>query len=232
MLGDLGQDPVQLVVLPPLRQRRRGRGSSVPVTSASTQPPTGCGTLRASRVAVRRSTSSAAGRPGPRRWMERRRTGRVPANSRPSPSAMVTPSSSRSSPAAQVLASTWSRAQGRRCGGVQAPPDARVRHPLLHRRTDRPDREGSAGATGGRDARSSTSDAVTRAPARSRSWTPRASSGLVWRTERSARRTRSRGRPVPGPSRAVGPRRDPAGRRRRRRRGSGARTSRCRGTSR
>ena len=44
--------------------------------------------------------------------------------------------------------------------------------------------------TGSRSARSSTSEAVRRRPARSISWATTPSTGLVWRSERSARRTR------------------------------------------
>ena len=44
--------------------------------------------------------------------------------------------------------------------------------------------------TGSRSARSSTSEAVRRRPARSMSWATTPSTGLVWRSERSARRTR------------------------------------------
>ena len=130
--------------------------------------------MRPARSIARLSTSS---------------TGRTPSNSRWPSSVIVTPTSTRSRPAFHVPASRSASLYGARCSASRP-----QRMPLSATQSRMRARSSSSSRkrrrTGSRSARSSTSEAVRRRPARSISWATTPSTGLVWRSERSARRTR------------------------------------------
>ena len=130
--------------------------------------------MRPARSMARLSTSS---------------TGRTPSNRRWPSSVIVTPTSTRSRPDRHVPAAMSSSLYGARCSASRP-----QRMPLSATQSRMRARSSSSNRkrrrTGSRSARSSTSEAVRRRPARSMSWATTPSTGLVWRSERSARRTR------------------------------------------
>ena len=124
-------------------------------------------------------------------------SGSTRSNSRCSSSVIATPSSSRSSPVRHVPLGRTSSLNGARwaASSPQRMPLARTHSSICPSlSSSKPKRR----RTGSRPARSSTCEAVRRSPASSSRRAATPSTGLVWRSERSARRTRrSDSSPVP-----------------------------------
>ena len=140
-----------------------------------------------SKAECNRSTSSARRPASSMSPLSTSSSGRVPANSRSSSSAIATPSRTRSSPVRQVLASMRPSSKAWRCWASKP-------HRTLDSRTHCSMRARSSSAkrnrrrTGSRPARSSTWLTVMRAVARSSTSARTPMTGLVWRRERSASR--------------------------------------------
>ena len=186
-----------LFVLPGFVAVPKRPALAVPAASALAHPCAVCGPASSSRVtcqAVR--PARPAGRPGRCRRWRGRRTGSVPPKSR---------SSSRHGHPEQEPVDAG--APGAGFDAVEFPgsavgPSRPQRTPVPANQRSTRERASwwcrgrSAGDTGSREAKSSTSDAVTLLPASSSRWAATASSGLVWRSERSASRARSSGAPA------------------------------------
>ena len=145
-------------------------------------------TDRRTRRGAGRGTPPCA-RPGRCRRCRRRPAGSAPSNRRWRSSAMVTPRRMRSRPelprVGSRCSSSWKELPVR---GVEAPPDARVRRPTPRDGTDRRRRSWKRRRTGSRPARSSTSVAVNPRRRQLEHLGQHPMTGLVWRSERSARR--------------------------------------------
>ncbi len=119
-------------------------------------------------------------------------SGSTPPNRRCCASVIVTPTSTRSRPARQVPVGSASSLNGARCAASRP-----QRIPLSATQSCRRARLSSSRRkrrrTGSRSARSSSCDAVTRCSARSIRAATTPSTGLVWRSDRSASRTRRSG---------------------------------------
>ena len=212
----------------PRRARARRRGPSASSTTSSQQPlraPSAASGSRAARVSAsargrqrlrplrhglrhRCSASTAAVQPvdqlreaarrGRSRRSRRRRAAarRRTAAARPRSSSRRPargPARSRHVPGGQLL-----ELERRAVLGVQAPADAARRRPSPRAARSSSSSSRKRRRTGSRSARSSTCEAVSRCPASSSSRATTPSTGLVWRSERSASRTRRSGGRIAG----------------------------------
>ena len=176
-------------------QASRGAGSvsaSAASASAAAASAIGCVRASASTATCTRSISSASRPTRSIAPLSTSSSGSTRSNSRCPSSDIVTPSSSRSSPARQVPFGSVPSLNGARwsASSPQRMPLARTHSSSrAMSSSSRPKRR----RTGSRSTRSSTCEAVSRSPASSsrRATTP--SSGLVWRSDRSASRTRRSG---------------------------------------
>ena len=163
--------------------------ASAAAAIAATHESIGWAALSASNASCSRSISSAKRPARSIAPLSTSSSGSTPLNSCGSSSVSATPTSTRSRPARQVPAASESSLNGARCcaSRPQRIPVAAT-HSCIRARSSSSKRKRRR--TGSRSARSSTWEAVSRLSARSirRATTP--STGLVWRSARSASLTR------------------------------------------
>ena len=166
--------------------------ASAAFASAVAHALIGFGAARAATAAESRSSSSAKRPARSIAPLSTSSSGSTPANSRWSSSVIVTPSSRRSRPARQVPVARAPSLKGSRCAASspQRMPLARTHSSIRPRSSSS---RSKRRRTGSRSARSSTCEAVRRPSASSTSRATTPSTGFVWRSERSANRTRRSG---------------------------------------
>ena len=191
---DVVEQPLQLGALPGVARRGRGRARRRRAASASAHASTVCGRLQ--RVERRAAAGRPARRSGRRGRSPRSRRRRAAARRR---TAAGRPrSSSRRAAAgrarrARCRLGSASSLNGARCAASSPQRMPLARDPLLAAARGRRRRAGSAGgpARGRRGRAPARRSAARSASSSSRATTP--STGLVWRSERSASRTRRSG---------------------------------------